>query len=87
MYDDAPPSRHLLFLESHSCGIDLLIRAVSSPTTGIFLLSNSFNTHAHLSSAKMYVYEINENIRIILYLSYIIADFLRNLFKRLEDVN
>lgn len=61
--------------------------SVSSPTPGIFLLSNSFNTHAHLSSAQMYKYEINGNIRIILCLSYIIADFLRSLFKRPEDVN
>lgn len=59
---------------------------MSRPTTGI-LLSDSFNTHAHLSAAKMYTYEINGDIRIILYLSYIIADFLRNLFKRPEDVN
>lgn len=51
------------------------------------LLSNSFNTHAHLSAAKMYAQEINGNMRIILYLSYIIADFLRSLFKRPEDVN
>lgn len=51
------------------------------------LLSNSFNTHAHLSAAKMYTQEINGNMRIILYLSYIIADFLRSLFKRPEDVN
>lgn len=51
------------------------------------LLSNSFNTHTHLSAAKMCAQEINENMRIVLYLSYIIADFLRSLFKRPEDVN
>lgn len=66
---------------------NILVRVVSGPTNSIFLLSNSFNTHTHLSSAKMYKYEINGNIRIILYLSYIITDFLRSLFKRPEDVN
>lgn len=35
----------------------------------------------------MYMYEINGNTRIILYLSYIIAGFLGSLFKWPEDVN
>ena len=83
-----PCPKHLLFLESHSCGWTFEWEWwVAQLLAFFFFVIHLTHTHSHLSSAQMYEYKTNGDIRIILYLSYIIADFLRSLFKWPEDVN